>query len=79
MYSELRLNFWDPKYDRVVVAGKDRYGLSDEMLDIFIEIGDLLEKLGCEFDIHRDSDEEFPDYTESDGCVIVHDPYTDRN
>lgn len=78
-YSELRLKFWDPKYDRIVVAGKDRYGLTDEVLDILIEIGDLLEKLGCEFDIHRDSDEEFPDYTENDGCIIVHNPHTDRN
>lgn len=79
MYSELRFMFWNPIDDKTVVFEKDPYGLTDEVLDILTEIDDLLEKLGCEFDIHRDSDEQFPDYTENDGCVIVFNPYTDRN
>lgn len=54
-------------------------GLDDEVLDILIKIGDLLEELHCEYDIHRDNDKEFPEYTENDACVIVFNPYVDRN
>lgn len=54
-------------------------GLDDKVLDILIGIGKLLEELHCEYDIHRDNDEEFPDYTENDACVIVFNPYVDRN
>lgn len=54
-------------------------GLDDKVLDILIEIEKPLEDLRCEYDIHRDSDEEFPDYTENDACVIVFNPYVERN
>lgn len=83
--TEVHFLYWDPKDDRVIVFGRHntaiemKYGLVDEILDILIEIDDLLEELGCEHEIHRDSDEEFPDYTENDACVIALNPYTDRD
>lgn len=54
-------------------------GVDDEILDMLLKLEDLLSELGCEFDIHRDSDEKFPDYTENDACVIVFNPHIDRN
>jgi len=83
--TEVHFLFWDPKDDRVVFFGKSnsvfemKYGLVDEVLDILIDIDDLLEELDCRYDIHRDSDEEYPDYTENDACIIVSNPYIDRN
>lgn len=82
---EVHFLFWDTKDDRVVIFGRHnsvlemKYGLVDEVLDTLNDIDDLLEELGCEHDIHRDSDEEFPDYTENDACVIAFNPYVDRN
>lgn len=82
---EVHFLFWDTKDDRVVIFGRHnsvlemKYGLVDEIIDILNDVDDLLEELGCEYDIHRDSDEEFPDYTENDACVIVFNPYVDRN
>lgn len=54
-------------------------GLDDELFDMLLEIDDIIEEFGVECDIHRDSDDCFPDYSENDACVIVINPNIDRN
>lgn len=82
---EVHFLYWHTKDDRTVIFGRHnsvlemKYGLVDEVLDILNEIDDLLEELGCEHDVHRDKDEEFPDYTENNACVIAFNPHADRN